>query len=80
MYSVEQYENGVNGIISTRGEGLENIDEVMQIIESTHSIAYTRELARGEADNAINSLNCLTETPYKKALIELAHFAVERSF
>jgi octaprenyl-diphosphate synthase len=63
-----------------RSGGLDNIDEVMQIIESTHSIAYTRELARGEADNAINSLNCLPETPYKKALAELAHFAVERSF
>jgi len=63
-----------------RSGGLENIHEVLQIIESTQSIAYTRQLARGEADNAINSLDCLTETPYKKALIELAHFAVERSF
>jgi len=63
-----------------RNGGLENIDEVLQIIESTHSIAYTRKLARGEADNAIDSLNCLIETPYKKALVELAHFAVERSF
>jgi octaprenyl-diphosphate synthase len=63
-----------------RNGGLDNIDEVMQIIESTQSIAYTRGLARGEADNAINSLNCLPETPYKKALAELAHFAVERSF
>jgi len=63
-----------------RNGGLESIDEVMQIIESTQSIAYTRELARGEADNAIDSLDCLTETTYKKALIELAHFAVERSF
>ena len=60
--------------------GLENIDQVLQIIESTHSIAYTRQLARGEADNAISSLECLDQTPYKKALIELAHFAVERSF
>lgn len=63
-----------------RNGGLENIEQVTQIIESTHSIAYTRELARGEADNAINSLQCLKETSYKKALIELAHFAVERSF
>ena len=63
-----------------RHGGLDNIEEVLRIIESTHSIAYTRELARGEADNAINCLSTLTDTPYKEAMIELAHFAVERSF
>ena len=63
-----------------RHGGLERIDEVLQVIESTHSIAYTRQLARGEADYAINCLSGLTDTPYKKALVELAHFAVERSF
>jgi octaprenyl-diphosphate synthase len=74
----EQDKNLVSEAI--RNGGLEQISDVLRIIESTHSIAYTRELARGEADNAINCLDELPETPYKEAMIELAHFAVERTF
>lgn len=68
----------ISGAIRTGG--LENIEEVLRIIESTQSIAYTRQLARDEADNAISCLDGLRETPYKEAMIELAHFAVERTF
>ena len=65
---------------SIQNGGLQHIQEVLQAIESTQSIAYTQQLARGEADNAIKSLGNLTDTPYKEALVELAHFAVERSY
>ena len=74
----EQDKNLISDAIENGG--LDNIDAVLRIIESTHSIAYTRELARGEADNAINCLKGLPDSPYKEAMIELAHFAVERSF
>lgn len=60
--------------------GLDNIDAIMAIIESTQGIAYTRELARGEADRAIECLSCLENSPYKDALTGLANFAVDRSF
>ncbi len=60
--------------------GLDNIDAIMAIIESTQGIAYTRELARGEADRAIVCLSYLENSPYKDALAGLANFAVDRSF
>lgn len=60
--------------------GLDNIEAIMQIIESTRSIAYTRALARTEADKAIECLSCLPASPYHDALIELANFSVNRSY
>ncbi len=63
-----------------RKGGLEHIDAVMDIIESTQSIAYTRQLAQGEANHAVACLDCLIDSPYREAMIELANFAVDRSF
>lgn len=63
-----------------RSGGLDNIDAITRIIESTHSIEYTYCLAKKAANKAIGNLDCLVETPYKQALIKLAHFAVDRTF
>jgi len=63
-----------------RKGGLEHIDTVMSIIESTQSIAYTHQLAQGEAHNAIECLACLADSPYREAMVELANFAVDRSY
>ena len=60
--------------------GLEQIDAVMAVIESTQSIAYTQQLAQGEADYAIACLTDLPDSPYRDAMVELANFAVDRSF
>lgn len=63
-----------------REGGLARIDEVMGIIESTQSIAYTHQLAQEEANKAIECLVCLADSPYREAMIELANFAVDRTF
>ena len=60
--------------------GLDNIDEICRIIESTNSIAYTNQLAQREASNAIDCLNGLQESIYLDELVRLANFAVNRSF
>jgi octaprenyl-diphosphate synthase len=60
--------------------GLDNIDEICRIIESTNSIAYTHQLAQREANNAIDCLNGLQESIYLDELVRLANFAVNRSF
>lgn len=60
--------------------GLDSINRILAIIESTNSIAYTRGLARAEADRATDCLVCLNDSVYRRALTGLAGFAVNRSF
>jgi octaprenyl-diphosphate synthase len=60
--------------------GLDQIDTVMEAIESTQAIAYTAQSAQREADLAIASLAELPEGPYKDALYGLAEFSVNRSY
>ncbi|GMQ86957.1 MAG: octaprenyl diphosphate synthase [Gammaproteobacteria bacterium] len=60
--------------------GLDNIDQVMEAIESTHAIAYTAQSAQFEADLAIEALAELPAGPYKEALYGLVDFSVNRSY
>ena len=60
--------------------GLDRIDDVLEAIESTGSLAYTARLAGEEAEQAQQALAIMPESPYKQALKDLAVFAVERNF
>jgi len=60
--------------------GLDYIDQVMAAIKSTGAIEYTEQTARNEAGLAMQHIEHLPETPYKKALQGLAKFSVDRSF
>ncbi len=60
--------------------GLDHIDDVLDAIESTGSLAYTARRARQQAELAQKALSIMPDTPYKQALLDLAEFAVERSF
>ncbi len=60
--------------------GLEQIDAVLEAIESTGAIAYTEAIARRAASDAIAQLAHLPDSDHKQALIALARFAVDRSF
>ena len=53
---------------------------VYAVVERTGAITYTAQRAREEAGKAIAALAVLTESEYKSALIELAHFSVARSY
>jgi octaprenyl-diphosphate synthase len=59
--------------------GLEHIHAVARAIESTGSIAYTARQAEGEALLARQALAALPDSPYKQALLDLAHFSVHRN-
>ncbi len=58
--------------------GLEQIDAVIDAIESTSSIAYTAGRAEAEAKQAIEALSVIPDSSYKQALIDLAHISVYR--
>lgn len=60
--------------------GLEHIDDVMEAIESTGSLAYTARLAGEQAEQAQQALTIMPASLYRDALQDLAVFAVERNF
>jgi len=60
--------------------GLDRIEDVVDAIESTGSLAYTARRARQQAELAQKALGIMPDTPYKQALLDLAVFAVERNF
>jgi octaprenyl-diphosphate synthase len=59
--------------------GLDHLERIVATIESTGALEYTRALAQDEADQALNALHALPETPFKQGLASLARFAVERT-
>ncbi len=59
--------------------GLDNIDAIKEAIESTNAIAYTANIARQAANEAIIAIADLPQSAYLDALHSLAHFSVERT-
>ncbi len=54
------------------------IDDILQIIANTGSLAYTARLATDEVESAIRALAVLPASPYREALESIAHFAAAR--
>ncbi|AXN31592.1 octaprenyl diphosphate synthase [Vibrio coralliilyticus] len=62
-----------------KANGMEKLDSIMEAMEQTGSLEYTRQKAYQEADKAIAELSVLSESPYNEALVTLAHMSVHRS-
>ncbi|NVD05639.1 octaprenyl diphosphate synthase [Vibrio sp. JPW-9-11-11] len=62
-----------------KANGMERLNEILAAMEQTGSLEYTRQKAYQEADKAIAELHVLPESPYKQALVTLAHMSVHRS-
>ncbi|NOY63172.1 MAG: octaprenyl diphosphate synthase [Gammaproteobacteria bacterium] len=60
--------------------GLDNIDAIIDAIESTGAIQYTAQSAREEARKAADALSCVPASSYTDALYALADFAVTRGY
>ncbi|PHM50837.1 octaprenyl diphosphate synthase [Xenorhabdus miraniensis] len=61
-----------------QGNGRHLLDTVLATMKQCGSLKYTRQRAEEEADKAISALQILEDTPYKAALMGLAHVAVQR--
>jgi len=59
---------------------LDHLAEIHQAIQETNALEYTKQYAKEEIDKALSAIEILPSTPYKSALKELAHFAVNRQF
>jgi octaprenyl-diphosphate synthase len=60
--------------------GREDFPVVLEAIQATRALDFTRDYARVEADLAITALQPLPASIFKDTLLELAGFAVARSF
>lgn len=58
--------------------GIDQLDEVQAIVESTGALRYTVTCAQNAADVAIDAISGLPESGYKQALIAIAEFSVSR--
>lgn len=58
--------------------GLERLDDIQAVVESTGALEYTSARAREAADMAINALSGIPDSEYKQAMIAIADFAVRR--
>lgn len=59
--------------------GLENLAHIIQAIRDTDALNYTAELAKREAQLAIEHLKYLSASPHRQALEALAWFSTNRS-
>ncbi len=58
--------------------GIDQLDEVQAIIESTGALQYTATCAQQAADSAVHAISGLPESSHKQALIAIAEFSVRR--
>ncbi len=63
---------------SLETHALDHLSEILNIISTTNALEYTRTLAKNEIEHAKTALSLLPETPYKKALLMLADYAISR--
>ena len=54
------------------------MEPVLEAMNACGSLEWTRQRAEEEADKAIAALQVLPDTPWREALIGLAHIAVQR--
>ncbi len=58
----------------------EQLDTINQAINDSGALQYTIDQAHLEATRAKQSIDCLEDSPYRRALIFLADYAVARSY
>ena len=56
------------------------ISDVLEAIQDSGAIEYTRNLARLEAERAMRQLNIIPGSRFKQILIQLAEQAVKRDY
>jgi len=58
--------------------GIDDLEKITAIIESTGALQYTAARAQEAADQAITALSDVPDSDYKQALITIAEFSVQR--
>ena len=61
-----------------KANGMEYFDEIMQALNETNALAYTKQRAIEESEKAISAISILPDSQYKEALISLTNIAANR--
>ncbi|MDU1456601.1 MAG: polyprenyl synthetase family protein, partial [Klebsiella sp.] len=61
-----------------QGNGRHLLEAVLETMAACGSLEWTQKRAEEEADKAIAALQVLPDSPWREALIGLAHIAVQR--
>ena len=80
IYAMQKASDGDSKIIrdAILEGGLDQLDKITGIIESTGALKYTAAKARESADLAIASLAEIADSPFKQALVDIAELSVQR--
>ncbi|MBI2786325.1 MAG: polyprenyl synthetase family protein [Legionella longbeachae] len=65
---------------SLKQGSLDYLSEILIALDETKAIDHTKKIAAQEIDAALSNLMILPDSKYKQALIDLAHFALQRSY
>ncbi|WP_163835147.1 polyprenyl synthetase family protein [Spartinivicinus ruber] len=57
-----------------------DLEAVISAVKRSGALAYTQSLAEQQADLAIKCITDLPDSEHKQAMVELAHFSVNRSY
>ena len=60
--------------------GIDDLDQITRLIETTGGLEYTARMARREKELAVEALGGLPASKYRDALVTLADFAVARTY
>ena len=80
IYAMENCSDSERKMIRAAIEagGLDKMDEIHDVIESTGALRYTAARAQEAADVAISALSGIPDSDYKQAMIAIAEFAASR--
>jgi octaprenyl-diphosphate synthase len=80
IYALENSSASERQMIRTAIEegGLDRLDDIQAVVESTGALKYTAARAQEAADVAIKALSGIPDSEYKQAMIAIADFAVRR--
>ena len=80
IYAMENCSDNERKMIRSAIEagGLDHMDEIHDVIESTGALQYTAARAQEAAEVAINALSGIPDSDYKQAMISIAEFAARR--
>jgi octaprenyl-diphosphate synthase len=80
IYAMRQGSSGEREVIrdAILEGGLDDLETVRSVIESTGALQYTAARAQEAADVAIGALSGIPDSDYKQALVAIAEFSVRR--
>ena len=80
IYAMENGSEAEAGLIRNAIEsgGIDQLEDIQAVIESTGALKYTAARAQEAADLAIDALSDIPDSDHKEALVAIADFAVKR--